>query len=171
MKVILDDYKQEDGGRMPRQRILGLLPATMSICSTCGHYKPLNEFPSMATNIKNNERGVKTICRECAKEKYAKSDKAKQRERMRNFNMMRKYGITREEYRVMFDSQGGVCAICGNAETKVINGQVAELSVDHCHKTNEIRGLLCASCNLGLGCFLDDENIMSKAIEYLKSRK
>jgi hypothetical protein len=43
------------------------------------------------------------------------------------------------------------------------------LDVDHCHRTGKIRGLLCNSCNQGLGLFKDDEKIMKQAADYLKS--
>ena len=40
-------------------------------------------------------------------------------------------------------------------------------AVDHCHETNQIRGLLCSSCNIGLGQFQDSIKLLSKAIDYL----
>jgi hypothetical protein len=41
------------------------------------------------------------------------------------------------------DSQGNLCAICGKADN---------LHIDHDHNTGKIRGLLCAKCNIALGC-------------------
>ena len=41
------------------------------------------------------------------------------------------------------------------------------LAVDHCHDSDDVRGLLCLSCNQGIGSFRDDPDIMTKAIEYL----
>ncbi len=42
--------------------------------------------------------------------------------------------------------------------------------VDHCHKTGKIRGLLCASCNGGLGLFKDNPQALANAILYLKAK-
>jgi len=47
-------------------------------------------------------------------------------------------------------------------------GMKRELSVDHNHETNKIRGLLCNHCNIGLGNFKDSTTLLSLAIEYLE---
>lgn len=55
------------------------------------------------------------------------------------------------------------CEICGKSSEE--NGRL--LSVDHCHETNKVRGLLCDDCNKGLGFFKDDVEVMANAIHYL----
>jgi hypothetical protein len=83
--------------------------------------------------------------------------------------LKQKYKISLEDYERLMVSQGGVCAICGNPESVVHqNGEVRSLSVDHNHKTEAIRGLLCGKCNRGLGYFQDDSKLLIKAIKYLK---
>jgi hypothetical protein len=77
---------------------------------------------------------------------------------------LKEYGITFSDYQKLFESQGGKCAICG----KHINKR---LCVDHDHLTNAVRGLLCTSCNLGLGYFYDDPEIVKSALEYLMKTK
>ena len=74
-----------------------------------------------------------------------------------------KYGISIEEYDSMYIKQGGRCAICGKHQSEVKH----RLCVDHSHKTNNIRGLLCKRCNTGLGMFSDKQNILTNAIRYL----
>ena len=76
----------------------------------------------------------------------------------------REYGITHDEYLVLFDAQDGVCAICGNAEN------TRQLSVDHDHETAAIRGLLCNRCNPMLGYARDDTAVLRAAIAYLERR-
>lgn len=83
------------------------------------------------------------------------------------------YGISLEQYAGMLEAQGGVCAICGRHETRTDarNGKVRHLSVDHCHKTRKVRGLLCSKCNIGLGKFDDSEEMLYRAIAYKQKYK
>lgn len=78
-----------------------------------------------------------------------------------NTILKNKYGITIDEYKEILKKQGGVCAICKKSETK------RNLSVDHCHKTGKIRGLLCKKCNSGIGLLCDSKEIVSSALIYL----
>lgn len=80
----------------------------------------------------------------------------------------RQYGISFVEYQAMLEQQHGVCACCGQAETKIQNGAVRMLSVDHDHATGAVRGLLCAACNQGIGYFYDDADKLRAAIAYLE---
>lgn len=74
------------------------------------------------------------------------------------------YGLTMEQFEIMVKKQSGVCAIC--EKPCVVHGR---LSVDHNHKTGNVRGLLCKSCNAGLGHFYDDPALFRKAADYLES--
>lgn len=74
----------------------------------------------------------------------------------------RYHSLPRGSYQKLFDEQGGVCAICGSPPPA---GQ--PLHLDHDHTTRQVRGLLCHSCNKGLGCFQDDIMRMAKAMRYL----
>lgn len=87
---------------------------------------------------------------------------------------LKKRGVTVDEYYTMLKKQKGLCAICKKQESsspgkksKWTNTQ--RLSVDHCHKTKKVRGLLCSNCNRGIGYLKDDIKILSKAISYLKN--
>jgi hypothetical protein len=79
----------------------------------------------------------------------------------RKRHLKRFFDLTPEQYTEMLESQNGVCSICKQPE----NGK--SLAVDHCHKTGEIRGLLCGKCNRGLGFFNDSKHLLSRAMEYL----
>ncbi|MGH8908307.1 MAG: endonuclease VII domain-containing protein [Egibacteraceae bacterium] len=75
-----------------------------------------------------------------------------------------KFGITRQQFSAMLDSQSGSCAIC----TRDKPGGRGNWHVDHDHDTGRIRGLLCHWCNLGLGQFRDKIELLSLAIDYLR---
>ena len=102
-------------------------------------------------------------------EKWGKNyyNKPKVRNNRRNNQLKRYFGITLEEYNTLFIKQSGLCAICFKSETIKQFGKIKPLSVDHCHKTNKIRGLLCSSCNVGLGHFKDDILLLGSAKKYL----
>lgn len=77
------------------------------------------------------------------------------------------YGITLEKYNTMFSDQGGCCKICGTHQSNLNRA----LCVDHCHKTNKVRALLCDLCNRGLGYFKDSEDLLITASQYLEGFK
>lgn len=73
------------------------------------------------------------------------------------------YGITSQEYQAIYEFQGGRCYICRRA-----TGVKKKLSVDHCHKTGMVRGLLCTMCNkYVLGHLRDDPEAAQRVIDYL----
>lgn len=74
----------------------------------------------------------------------------------------RVYGLSKDEYLHLFDSQGGGCAICKTTDRQLV--------VDHCHTTNQVRGLLCYTCNLGLGTYKDNPKFMLAAMNYLQTK-
>lgn len=80
--------------------------------------------------------------------------------------LQRKYNIDLEEYNRIFMEQKGKCAICGTHQSELKRA----LDVDHCHKNNKVRGLLCNSCNIGLGHLGDDIENLKCAILYLNKR-
>jgi len=81
-----------------------------------------------------------------------------------------RFGITLETFVQMVQEHNNLCAICEEPEIgKHQKGTPRDLSVDHCHSTGKIRGLLCQKCNKGLGYFKDDINFLLNAIEYLKN--
>ena len=92
-------------------------------------------------------------------------------ETLRHKERERRFGISPETYSQMLQSQNGVCAICGNPETATRFGVVKALSVDHCHETGKIRGLLCSDCNTGIGKLKDDVTILQSAIRYLNGQE
>lgn len=82
--------------------------------------------------------------------------------------LRRKYGIGLNELRAMAEAQDYRCAICGEKETELRDGLPRHLAIDHDHVTGAVRGLLCQSCNTGLGKFRDSVSVMILAIVYLE---
>jgi hypothetical protein len=77
--------------------------------------------------------------------------------------MLRDYGISVDDYETILLKQKNGCAICGQIPTN------KKLTVDHDHKTGQVRGLLCSLCNMGLGLFKDNVSRLATAIQYLSS--
>lgn len=78
------------------------------------------------------------------------------------WKIKKRYGLTVDAYEELLARQGGRCAICGGKQIHERN-----MSVDHDHETNEVRGLLCDYCNRGLGLFRDDPERLIAAARYL----
>jgi hypothetical protein len=70
------------------------------------------------------------------------------------------YGLDYEKYNTMLDKQNGVCDICKRVPVKPV--------IDHCHKTNKVRGIICNTCNSGIGMLKDDLKIIKNAVKYLE---
>lgn len=73
--------------------------------------------------------------------------------------------ITWDEYVSLLNAQDGKCAICRTTDWR---GHQKVPRVDHCHITGRVRGLLCNSCNIGLGHFSDSVELLEAALRYLK---
>lgn len=141
------------------------------ICKKCGIKKPISDFRKHPPN-KLGRSWVDGSCKDCVR-KYKRETRAKwrannlekSRKQLKNWSLIRTYGITLDDYNKMFDEQQECCAIC-----RVHNSKLNKpLAVDHSHKSGNIRKLLCAKCNTGLGMFQDNKNLLSLAINYLES--
>ena len=81
----------------------------------------------------------------------------------------KQYKIRVEDYNRILDAQNGVCAICKGNEKSIAHtsNKIRNLTVDHCHATGKVRGILCSRCNRGLGFFQDNLENLKSAIQYL----
>lgn len=121
-------------------------------CRLCRVYKPISAFNKDASRLS----GVGSECRECEKQnRKPKKDRAAW--------LKRAYNITEDTYNELAASQHGTCAICKNIP------KAGKLVVDHCHKHEVVRALLCDPCNKALGLLRDDPIIAQSAADYLKS--
>lgn len=125
----------------------------MKYCPKCEIEKQHSEFYSN----KARYDGLHSWCKSCSKSNN------------RYHHLLRKYDLTEQQYFEILEQQNELCKICGQIETHLSNvGEVVLLSVDHDHITGKVRGLLCDSCNNGLGRFKDNIEYLQSAISYLQ---
>lgn len=91
--------------------------------------------------------------------------------RQKAYQVERKYGESLNDIEERLHAQNYRCAICftyiGGTET-IGNKICTQAQIDHDHETGKVRGLLCRSCNIGLGQFKDQVRLLSRAIVYLE---
>ena len=121
---------------------------------------------------KNPDKAKQNYVKSHQKRKHDENYKAKNRKRASVWfkrnperareNGLKKYGIDVAHYEALLISQDRCCAICRGQNTNK-----KALAVDHCHKTGKVRGLLCNSCNRGIGMLGDSSWRLRLAAEYL----
>jgi hypothetical protein len=85
-----------------------------------------------------------------------------------NSYLKRLYKISYKDYEEMLDKQDHKCKICKKDGFLMKSCHKMRLVVDHCHKSGNVRGLLCHNCNRALGLLEDSEEVLLRAVEYLK---
>jgi len=149
-------------------KVLVVMSCTTKICIGCKQEKSLDEF----YKNRDHKDGRASYCKVCRKLNNQQPYIQKiHRDREHQYRLNKTYGISLKEYDQIFEKQKGLCAICGQSETRKIRGVIPRLCTDHDHKTKKVRGLLCHHCNLILGNAKDDIIILEKTINYLKESK
>ena len=126
------------------------------------HYRKTEKGKATGKRYAQSKKG------KAAQKRYAQSEKGKittrhfeqsekNKRTKRKFSLKHNYNITIDDYDKIFKEQKGKCLICGKHQSKLSH----RLHVDHDHKTNQIRGLLCFICNTKLGWFEDHQDIIS----------
>ena len=164
-------------------------PETERTCRKCELTKPIDQFS------KGDGGNLRKVCKDCKAEQHrqwrarntehvqewhrdynktpdrkkALQDRSRrryheqqQRESRYERRLIKAYNLTRAAYDAKLAEQNGGCAICGN---QCKTGRT--LAVDHCHVTGQVRGLLCANCNRGIGWLQDDQTLIRAALEYV----
>lgn len=98
------------------------------------------------------------------KKEYRTNNKESYNLKGRWRTIKRKYGLTEKDWNDMFSSQEGRCAICRTHQQDLKE----PLYVDHDHATGKVRGLLCGTCNTGIGMLKDSIEILEQAVSYIK---
>lgn len=126
---------------------------TSKVCKSCKEEKSIKSY--YFANVEKTRYA--TVCKKCSKRIAAEHNR---NNKNRKFIILKcEYGITKEEWFDLYNKYNGKCFICKIKKAT---------DVDHCHKTNVIRGMLCNSCNLGLGSFRDNIIFLENAVSYLK---
>jgi len=137
----------------------------LKVCRMCSLEAHTEEDLEAFSNDKAMSYGKKCICRDCNSD-LTKSQDSYNRERRRIRHYEKAYGLTIDTYDRLLVLQEGSCAICKGNPT----GTAVHFTVDHNHKTGLTRGLLCSSCNRGLGLLKDNAEILGEAMKYLRER-
>lgn len=147
---------------------------TEQTCAKCSRTLPITEFWRDRRQI----NGFNFNCKECVGKWHKDPENRKiasgqrrvryateEGERIvRNNRYKTRYGITLDDYERLFALQDGKCAMCGKEQKH------KRLAIDHCHKTDAIRGLLCSRCNLAIGNVGDSIDLALKMVQYLSKQ-
>jgi len=167
---------------MPFERSASDFERRVKVCSACKQEKPFEDFYFSKTR---GGGGIFARCKACCnadaraarlsltpdqkasraqgRREWGKRNKKARLIYERKRGWKRRFGLSPDDYRLMLDSQGGLCAIClAPAEGDKV------LEVDHDHDTGAVRGLLCGGCNRGLAQFREDTAALRRAIAYLR---
>ncbi|MBM0277240.1 endonuclease domain-containing protein, partial [Micromonospora tarensis] len=106
----------------------------MKTCTECQQTKPVDDF----YRIKTRNNTPSSRCKGCLR-----TDALRRHYR----NKGRKYGLTQQQYDDLMKAAGHRCQLCGADR---------DLVIDHCHTSKDVRGVLCRTCNTGLGMFRDN---------------
>jgi hypothetical protein len=85
---------------------------------------------------------------------------AANQDHVKNYRLLKLYGLTLADYNCLKAKQNNACAICNQVPTL--------LYVDHDHKTGKVRGLLCNLCNVAIGQLGESEARLLSAVDYLR---
>lgn len=167
------------------------------ICCKCKKEKSPDEFGTRNRNSDGKRGRCKECEKEDRKESYLRKPSIRYRERsqaknwyysnkehcqnrqkiwcdknkerryiwQRNNQLKKRYNISLEEYNILLLEQEGKCKICNT----ITPGRKRKgFMVDHCHKTGIVRGLLCVQCNLAIGQFNDNPDLIRIAAKYVE---
>lgn len=133
--------RQEAKGKRVREEVP--VPPGRKRCPQRGDVKR----HSQRERNRSSSDGWASYCRTCRAE----------RNRISCFK--RRYGLTPADSEVLVAERQGVCCTCLAAPAE---------HVDHCHGTGRVRGVLCFSCNAGLGQFKDRPDVIRRAAAYVE---
>lgn len=135
------------------------------ICTKCKLILPANKFAFRKD--RNTLASACRLCRNMQKREYINSlSKTEKALLYRKEQLKKRYNISLEQFEQMLKKQHNKCAIC---KSNKVNCSIAKnMHVDHCHSTGKVRGLLCSTCNRGIGFLKDSPKLLKNAAKYLE---
>jgi hypothetical protein len=150
---------------------------TEKLCRRCDTVKPITGFSLSRKATATQKAVLRSDCKECCSaraRKWFADNPERANDNRRRWNLRDAYDLTPQQYIDILRAQGGVCAICGKSESGIVrrgHASAVRMSVDHCHDSGRVRGLLCNRCNRAVGLFGDDPIVLRRAISYLLKAK
>jgi hypothetical protein len=133
------------------------------VCRECHLRQSITEFFWTTSEHKYRKRVCKT-CTKIVNKTWVQSNRSKARANGFRWKLKTAYGLTEADYDAMLLFQEGRCKIC---QREFSEDRRLVPHVDHDHATGRVRGILCFTCNTGLGKFSDDAKLLQRAIDYL----
>lgn len=137
-------------------------------CTKCKIEKPYHEFYYESKEQKPKRNGYSHWCKGCKKlasDEYRLKNINKKRTYNTAYNRLKKFGITVAQFDALLLSQDNSCAIC---KIKFQETNIGRPRLDHDHATGKIRALLCNNCNIGIGMFRDNPDVLREAAKYVE---
>lgn len=133
-------------------------------CTTCVKYK--NRWDDFYYRAREGHQERYGMCKTCDKDAVLRAVKwyNENKEWVKHKQLLSKYGIGYDEWLILKEIQDYKCNICN----KDLSSDRMGTNVDHCHNTGKVRGILYNCCNLGLGKFKDNKELLKEALEYLE---
>lgn len=145
-------------------------------CTKCLKEKPLDTFRIRKRLNKNGEVERHSRCNVCEKKsnlsRYYKKYKGNNH-RLNGYKYLlkTKYSLNVDQFNKMYENVQGCCPICKEKiENIFLSTKGKDCAVDHCHDTGSVRGLLCRTCNSGIGQLKDSKELLRNAIKYLEEK-
>lgn len=149
--------ERKGSGKRRKEENEELLKIGRKRCFRCEEVKTISEYN------KGRAGEYLAICKDC-RSKRAKTPKYFMYNKKNK--IMNSYGATDDEYRHFLSLTK--CECCGKEFSEENDRE--RKCCDHSHESKKYRGALCMACNLGIGYFYDDPELLSMAIRYLKER-
>ena len=130
------------------------------ICISCKKDKDISNF-----EWQKDRPNPRKVCKEC---RYSCRNREKEKIRHREYQKEQRRLNPDKVRRTWEKSTYGLCKEDLGITNCMICGSQTKLCIDHCHTTSEVRGILCSKCNIGLGMFNDNIEVLSNAIKYLR---